>query len=139
MKIRTLEYVIALYETGSFKEASERSFVSQPALSMQIKNLEYQYDVKIFERTKKKVYTTEIGEKIVKQIYNILDAHKSLDRLITNYLNKQRVPISIMSFFNFISLSYPKIVPKLKKDYPNFEISAVENDTDKLIDMLYKD
>ncbi len=30
----------------------------------------------------------------------------------------------------------PKIVPKLKKDYPNFEISAVENDTHKLIDML---
>ena len=88
MKIRTLEYVIALYETGSFKEASERCFVSQPALSMQIKNLEDQYDVKIFERTNKKVSTTEIVEKIVKQIYNILDAHKSLDRLITNYLNK---------------------------------------------------
>ena len=33
----------------------------------------------------------------------------------------------------------PKIIPKLKKDYPNFEISAVENDTDKLVDMLYKD
>ena len=42
---------------------------------------------------RKKVYTTEIGAKIVKQIYNILDTHKSLDRLITNYLNKQRVPI----------------------------------------------
>ena len=70
------------------------------------KNLEDQYDVKIFERTKKKVYITEIGEKIVKQIYNILDAHKSLDRLIINYLNKQRVPISYRSFFNFISLSY---------------------------------
>lgn len=86
MKIRTLEHVIALYETGSFKETSERCFVSQIALSMQIKNLEDQYGVKIFERTKKKVYTTEIGEKIVKQIYNILDAHKSIDRLITNYL-----------------------------------------------------
>ncbi|WP_082343463.1 type 2 periplasmic-binding domain-containing protein [Francisella persica] len=33
----------------------------------------------------------------------------------------------------------PKIVPKFKKDYHNFEISAVENDTDKLIYMLYKD
>ena len=103
---------------------------------MQIKNLEDQYGVKIFERTKKKVYTTEIGAKIVKQIYNILDAHKSLDRLITNYLNKQRVPISIGAFSTLYLYLMPKIVPKLKKDYPNFEISAVENDTHKLIDML---
>ena len=64
------------------------------------------------------------------------NTHKSLDRLITNYLNKQRVPISIGAFSTLYIYLMPKIVPKLKKDYPNFEISAVENDTHKLIDML---
>ncbi|AJI47061.1 LysR family transcriptional regulator [Francisella philomiragia] len=138
MKIRTLEYVIALYETGSFKEASERCFVSQPALSMQIKNLEDQYGVKIFERTKKKVYTTQIGEKIVKQIYDVLDSHKNLDKLITNYLNKHIVPISIGTFSTLYPYLIPRIVPKLKRDCPNFEISVIDSNTDRLIDMLYK-
>ncbi|ORM38657.1 hypothetical protein A2G94_04635 [Francisella endosymbiont of Ornithodoros moubata] len=82
---------------------------------MQIKNLEDQYGFKIFERTKKKVYTTEIGAKIVKQIYNILDTHKSLDRLITNYLNKQRVPISIGAFQLYISILCLKLFLNLKK------------------------
>lgn len=139
MKMRTLEYVIALYETGSFKEASERCFVSQPALSMQIKNLEEWYGVKIFERTKKKVYTTEIGEKIVGQIYIILNAHNSLDRLIRNYLNNDKIPISIGAFSTLYPYLMPKIISIIKKNYPNFEISVIDNNSDKLIDMLYKD
>lgn len=139
MKIRTLEYVIAVHETASFREASERCFVSQPALSMQIKALEEQYGVKIFERTNKKVSTTAIGKKIVQQIYIILNGNKNLDRLISDYLNKDKIDISIGAFSTLCPYLMPKIIPTLKKNYPNYEISLVDNQTDKLIEMLYKD
>ena len=54
MNTRTLEYIISIYETGSFVTASEKCFVSQPALSMQIKKFEEYLGLQIFERDTKK-------------------------------------------------------------------------------------
>ena len=73
MNTRTLEYIISVYETKSFITASEKCFVSQPALSMQIKKFEEFVGVQIFERNSKQIMITKAGIKIVKQAYKVLD------------------------------------------------------------------
>ncbi len=65
MNLRDLKYFIALAETRHFGQAAERSFVTQPTLSGQIKKLEEELGVTLFERTKKTVALTAIGEALL--------------------------------------------------------------------------
>ena len=74
MNIRTLEYILAVYETGHFAKAAEKCNVSQPSLSIQIKKFEEQYGIKLFERDNKIISEAEV-------------------RLVT--INKQGKPIQI--------------------------------------------
>jgi len=65
MNIRDLKYVLAVAETHHFGRAAERCYVSQPTLSGQIKKLEEELGVVIFERTKRSVEVTPIGAEII--------------------------------------------------------------------------
>ena len=64
MTLTQLEYVIAVDDFGSFSRAAEKCFVTQPTLSMQIQKLEDELSVQIFDRTKKPIKTTPIGQEI---------------------------------------------------------------------------
>ena len=65
MNLRDLKYIIAVAETHHFGRAAERCFVSQPTLSGQIKKLEEELGVAIFERTNRSVEVTPVGEAIL--------------------------------------------------------------------------
>lgn len=73
MTITQLKYVLAVAEHQNFTAASEKCFVTQPTLSMQIQKLEDELDVLIFNRKKKPIQLTDIGEKIVAQAKIIID------------------------------------------------------------------
>ncbi len=62
MNIRDLKYIVEVAKTQNFALAAKQSFVSQPALSMQIKKLEDELGVKIFERDSKSFLVTQIGK-----------------------------------------------------------------------------
>jgi LysR family hydrogen peroxide-inducible transcriptional activator len=65
MNLRDLKYLVAVADTRHFGQAAERCFVSQPTLSGQIKKLEEELGVMLFERTRRSVATTHPGEAIV--------------------------------------------------------------------------
>ena len=65
MNLRDLRYFVALADTRHFGKAAERSFVSQPTLSAQIKKLETYLGVQLIERQPRKVALTETGAKIL--------------------------------------------------------------------------
>jgi len=65
MNLRDLKYIIAVAETHHFGKAAERCFVSQPTLSGQIKKLEEELGIAIFERTNRSVEITVVGETII--------------------------------------------------------------------------
>lgn len=72
MTITQLQYILAVAEYRNFTLAAEKSFVTQPTLSMQIQKVEDELDVIIFDRTKKPIQITPVGEKIVNQAKNIV-------------------------------------------------------------------
>ena len=73
MTITQLYYVLAVAEYKNFTLAAEKCFVTQPTLSMQIQKLEDELDILIFDRSKKPILLTEVGEKIVNQAKNIVN------------------------------------------------------------------
>lgn len=78
MNIRDLEYVIAIAETRNFNKAAQICYVSQPALSMQVKKLEDELGVAIFERFQKNILITPAGEVIIEKARELLNTAKDI-------------------------------------------------------------
>jgi LysR family hydrogen peroxide-inducible transcriptional activator len=73
MTITQLKYVLAVAEHKNFTLAAEKCFVTQPTLSMQIQKIEEELSILIFDRSKKPIQLTDIGQKIVNQAKNIVN------------------------------------------------------------------
>ena len=72
MNLKDLKYLVALADTGHFGRAAERTFVSQPTLSAQLKKLEEYLGVKLVERQPKNVQLTDVGKQIVMRARRML-------------------------------------------------------------------
>ena len=67
MTLQQLEYIVALDDYRHYVTAAEHTFVSQPNLTMQVKKLEEEIGVRIFDRNKKPLQPTKIGKEIIKE------------------------------------------------------------------------
>src|SRR5690606_6303753 len=84
MTLTQLEYIVALDTYRQFVLASDKCFVTQPTLSMQIQKLEEELGVKIFDRTKQPVIPTEIGASIIAQARVTLRESHMIKQLISD-------------------------------------------------------
>ena len=79
MELRQLRYLEAVLELGTFAAAGEHEHVSQPALWQQVRSLEREWGVRLFERSGRRVRPTPAALSIVPQIHSILDAAGQLE------------------------------------------------------------
>ena len=89
MEIRQLEYFHEIAATGSINEAARRLNMSQPPLSYQIKQLEAELKVKLFERTRAGVTLTEAGKLLYDRTENILGYVRSTELEVSKAGKKQ--------------------------------------------------
>ncbi len=92
MNLKDLKYLVALADTGHFGKAAERTFVSQPTLSAQLKKLEDYLGVKLVERQPKNVQLTDVGRQVVvraRRMLNESDEIIALARHNTESLRRQ--------------------------------------------------
>ena len=73
MTLTELKYIVAVAREKHFGKAAEACFVSQPTLSLAIKKLEEELEVKLFERSASEVSVTPLGEEIVRQAQSVLE------------------------------------------------------------------
>ncbi len=136
MNIRDLEYLLSVAELGHFGKAADACFVSQPALSMQIKKLEENLGVKLLERTHKSVLLTDHGVKIAKQARQILDLTKDIKDVAKSAKDPFGGEIRIGIFPTLAPYFLPVIIPKLSKTYPKLSFYLIEEKTATLIEQL---
>jgi LysR family hydrogen peroxide-inducible transcriptional activator len=82
MTLTQLKYMIAVAEAGNFTVAAEKSFVTQPTLSMQIQKLEEEFGVQIFNRSKKPIRLTKVGSEILVQARKIISESKRMEDVV---------------------------------------------------------
>lgn len=136
MTLTQLEYVVAVATYKSFVAAAEKTFVTQPTLSMQINKLEEELNVKIFDRYKHPIVPTDIGEKIVEQAKIILAESKKIDELV----NKSQGVVSGTFRLAVIPTIAPNIVPyllvKYAEHFPEVKLIITEAKTKDIIEKL---
>ena len=136
MNLRDLQYIIAVAETHHFGKAAERCFVSQPTLSGQIKKLEEELGVAIFERTNRSVEITQVGEEILRHARQMMDQADAIQQLALAHQDPLAGPLRIGAIPTLSPYLMPLILAPLKKQHAKMQLVLSEELTDILLQRL---
>jgi LysR family transcriptional regulator, hydrogen peroxide-inducible genes activator len=136
MQLRELQYIVAIAQEKSFVRAAGRCFVSQPALSIAVKNIEEELGVSLFERSKAQVTITPIGQKIVAQAQRVLNETQVLKDLAQGGRDPLNGVLRLGAIYTVAPYLLPQLIAGLHIRAPAMPIEIEENFTHNLEELL---
>ncbi len=133
MTITQLQYVLAVAEYKNFTLAAEKSYVTQPTLSMQVQKLEDELDILIFDRAKKPITITEVGQKIVAQAKNIVAEAERIKDIVDQDKGFIGGDYTIGIIPTVMPTLLPMFLNTFIKKYPKVNLIIKEQPTEALI------
>ncbi|SKB84984.1 DNA-binding transcriptional regulator, LysR family [Lachnospiraceae bacterium] len=122
MNISQLKYVLEVASSSSIREAATRLFISQPALSASIRELEDEIGILIFERTNKGISITDEGREFVSYAKKVIGQYEILeDRYLSKDSDKERFSVSTQHY-NFPIRAFTEVI---KGNYPDKFIFSI--------------
>jgi LysR family hydrogen peroxide-inducible transcriptional activator len=129
MNLRDFEYVVKVADYSHFGRAADACHVSQPALSGQIKKLEQELGVTLFERTNKSVAVTPVGERIVAQARELLAQAEQIKETAAAHRDPFAGDLSLGVIPTIGPYITPSLLPAIARDLPKLHIQLIENMT----------
>ena len=136
MTITQLQYVLAVAEHKNFTLAAEKCFVTQPTLSMQIQKIEEELNILIFDRSKKPIQLTAIGQKIVEQAKNIVNEAGKIKDIVEFQKGFIGGEFRIGIIPTIMPTLLPMFLNNFIKKYPKIKLIIEELNTDEIITKL---
>lgn len=136
--LRQLRYFEALSRARHFGMAADQCAVTQPALSMQIKELERELGVALVERRGNSVVLTQAGQEIALRAENILGQVRALSEFARQHHGVLSGPIRLGIIPSVAPYLLPAILTELKSHYPELDLQIRETQTDMLMDELLR-
>lgn len=133
MTLKQFRYVDALARQGHFGRAADVSAVTQPALSMQIRDLEASLGTALFERRPREVRLTEFGETFVERARAILRAVEELEDLARAAGERLSGRLRIGVIPTIAPYFLPRVIAALSRHYPELDLQLRETTTAKLL------
>lgn len=132
MNLKKLKYIVTIAEMKSISKAASELFISQPALSNIVSNLEKELGVSLFNRSTNPISLTYAGEKYVATAKEILNLDNNLKKELSDIssMKKGKLTVAIPSVRGTHVL--PLIIPKFKEEYPDIEVRIIEDDSNYL-------
>ncbi|MGI9524443.1 MAG: LysR substrate-binding domain-containing protein [Hyphomicrobiaceae bacterium] len=134
--LKQLKYFLAVAEYRHFGQAATQCAVTQPALSMQIQELERIVGAPLIERTRHGAYLTAAGTRlaeraalVIHQVRDLVDDARQQDRILLGPLRLGVIP-SIAPYL------LPPLLPRLKDTYPDLDLHVRESQTERLLEEL---
>ncbi|BCE01450.1 hydrogen peroxide-inducible genes activator [Marinicellulosiphila megalodicopiae] len=134
--LKQIQYALNVEKTKHFKNAAQQCFVSQSALSTAISEMENQLGVQIFERDNKQVLITAIGVKVLEHFKKIKQQTDDLYTVIASLDQPLNTPMSIGVIPTIGPYLLPKILPSVRKKYPDFKMTIIEEQSHVLVDKV---
>ncbi|MDP1900230.1 MAG: LysR substrate-binding domain-containing protein [Rubrivivax sp.] len=136
MTLTELKYIVAVARERHFGRAAEACFVSQPTLSVAIKKLEEELDVKIFERGASEVSVTPLGEQIVNQAQQVIEQAAAIKEIAKRGKDPVSGPLKLGIIYTIGPYLLPDLVKQAITRVPQMPLMLQENFTAKLLEML---
>ena len=127
-----LKILHAISQEGSFKKAAERLYISQPAVSLQVQNLERQLNVPIFYRDKRKARLTETGKLLINYCDRILGLCEETCRALDELITLQSGALIIGASQTTGTYLMPRLIGIFRHKYPQINIELQVHSTRKV-------
>ncbi len=136
MTLTELRYIVAVARAKHFGRAAEACRVSQPTLSVAIKKLEDELDVKLFERGSAEVSVTPLGEDIVRRAQAVIEQVQAISEVAQSGKDPVAGPLRLGIIYTIGPYLLPELVRQVIERTPQMPLVLHENFTVKLLDML---
>ncbi len=136
MTLTELRYIVAVARERHFGRAAEACFVSQPTLSVAIKKLEDELQVKLFERGANEVSVTPLGEEIVRQAQSVIEQAAAIKEIAKRGQDPLAGPLRLGVIYTIGPYLLPALVRQVIERVPQMPLMLQENFTVKLLEML---
>jgi len=136
MTLTELKYIVAVAREKHFGRAAEACFVSQPTLSVAIKKLEDELEVKLFERSANEVTITPLGEEIIRQAQSVLEQAALIREIAKRGKDPLAGPIRLGLIYTIGPYLLPDLVRNTIRMSPQMPLMLQENFTVRLLEML---
>ncbi len=136
MTLTELKYIVAVAREKHFGKAAEACFVSQPTLSVAVKKIEEELEVKLFERSANEVTVTPLGEEIVRQAQAVLEQAANIKEIAKRGKDPLSGPLRLGVIYTIGPYLLPDLVRQMITHTPQMPLMLQENFTVKLLEML---
>ena len=136
MTLTELKYIVAVARERHFGKAAEACYVSQPTLSVAVKKLEEELDVKLFERSANEVTVTPLGEEIVRQAQSVLEQAASIKEIAKRGKDPLAGALKLGVIYTIGPYLLPDLVRQMITHTPQMPLMLQENFTVRLLEML---
>jgi DNA-binding transcriptional LysR family regulator len=133
MELRHLRYFVAVAEELHFRRAAERLYVAQPAVSEQIRKLEAQLGVRLFDRTHRSVSLTQAGSALLVEARRVLHQAEIARRAARDAHDSAGSMLRIGYVPDALPASVPRALQELASAGPRLDVSLEAGDTNQLI------
>jgi LysR family hydrogen peroxide-inducible transcriptional activator len=131
-----LEYVLAVNKYRHFGKAAKACFVTQPTLSMQLRKLEDELGVPLFDRSKSPILPTAEGETVIEQAKVVLREQKRLVDLVQLARDELGGDFRLAVIPTLSTYILPLFLKKFVEKYPNVNLVIEESKTDEIVQLL---
>ena len=136
MTLTELRYLVNLDKERHFSRAAERSFVSQPTLSVALKKLEEELGVTLFERIRGEAKPTQVGARIIEQARRVLAEAKRVEDIAREGKDELVGPLRVGAIYTVGPYLLPSLVPLMRESAPLMPLVIEENFTGVLLEQL---
>jgi LysR family hydrogen peroxide-inducible transcriptional activator len=136
MELHQLRYFVAVAETGGFVKAAQRCGVTQPSLSQQVRKLEDELGVTLFDRSSRGAVPTEAGRALLPRAQRILNEVRDTLTGVKEDVEAGRGPLSVGAIPTMAPYLMPAVLSRFVKEHPDCELTVREDLTDRLIEAV---
>ncbi|ABC38632.1 LysR family transcriptional regulator [Burkholderia thailandensis] len=138
MDLKQLRYFVAVAEELHFGRAAKRLFISQPALSFDIRKFEDELGVQLFARTSKSVALTNAGEVLLGEARRLLLQAQEAQRLTIRSASGLAGRLKVGFVNSMLYRGLPSAVRRFEADYPNVEVVLKEMNTHEQVQAILR-
>ena len=136
MTLTELKYIVAVAREKHFGKAAEACFVSQPTLSVAVKKLEEELEVKLFERGSGEIAVTPLGADIIRQAQSVLEQAAEIREIAKRGKDPLGGPLTLGVIYTIGPYLLPELVRHNIERTPQMPLMLQENFTVRLLEML---
>jgi len=136
LNLDQLRGFLAVVETGGFSAAARLLNLSQPAVSVQIRELETRLGLRLLDRLGKKAYPTAAGAELVDHARTIMAAVEAAEGAMRRHRDGWLGRVRIGTGAATMTYLLPSVLRALRDDYPTIEVSVATGTTDEIVERL---